>query len=411
MVSCRKNPGMWFCFLVVISCSVPQIGFAQIGQSKSDVLRLPKVIKTYSPEGQSDFESYRIAATDTDPIAKTYHVFRDRVGAISLEWQNKLTLDDALGQLNQVTGLPPLQLPPKKARWEIDRQQLDVFPPLGAWETQPVQVPIFSGIAGQRAQWTEYYNHWGKYLGSSPVRIVPEITTYTRLAGYFKFTAMKRAVPLVRVDSAAYAWLELASNSKEGQSGTNRIFIAEPEVYWRSRFEECRLDSKRLDDATNMARIQSKSLSNLRPYHLLSASSYRQTLFDNVPAETASVILAAWKLNAAIGAIDDVRVPVAAAQELALRCPDGDVCRSLLNGIKLHPVEVTIRRAEMLEAYGSLRWVLPLADLLRNKDKQAQLLSTMRTLAEKHGATADELKNLGNSREKWRGWYRKMTSK
>ena len=95
----------------MFSCSVPQIGFAQIGRSKSEVLRLPKVIKTYSPDGQSDFESYRIAASVADPITKTYHVFRDRVGAISLEWQNKLTLDEALGKLNQVTGLPPIQLP------------------------------------------------------------------------------------------------------------------------------------------------------------------------------------------------------------------------------------------------------------------------------------------------------------
>lgn len=395
----------------MFSCSVPQIGFAQIGRSKSEVLRLPKVIHTYSHDGQSDFESYRIAASVTDPITKTYHVFRDRVGAISLEWQNKLTLDEALGKLNQVTGLPPLQLPPQKAKWEIDRQQLDVFPPLGAWESEPVRVPMFSGITGQSAQWTEYYNHWGTFLGRSPVRIVPEITTYTRLAGYYKFTAMKLAIPLVRVDSAAYAWLEQAYNSKEGESGTNRIFIAEPEVYWRSRFEECRLDSKRLDDATPSSKIQSKSLSNLRPYHLLTKNSYRQTLLDNVPAETASVILAAWKLNAAIGAVDDVRVPVTAAQELALRCPDSDVCRSLLNGIKLHPVEVTIRRAEMLDAYGSLRWVLPLADLLRHKDKHDQLLPTMRSLAGKHGATSDELKKLGNSRKKWILWYRKITAK
>ena len=387
----------------------PKIALSQIGLSIRQVSALPRVTQLYSTETvASEFKFLRSPGTAADPATKTYVVYGDRVGGITLEWPASLTLNLALSQLNQIAGLPPLAQNAKTPVWEIDKKQIPVYPPLGAWETRPVEIPGSSSVTGTRAHWSEYYSQWGVYLGRSNIQFTDVVQTYWRHIGDYKFTATKLALPLVRIDSAAYAWLELAGDSEHQDYRTNRVFIAEPEVYWRSRFEECRNDLKRLDNNTGSSSASAlKSLLKLRPFQLEVTDLYRRTLLDNVPPDVAGTVLGCWKLNAAVGAVDSPQVSAAVAQELALRCSTNDVCQSLCAPIKTQPIDTMIRRAEMLDTLGSLKWVRPLADKLRHKQTRNKLTGVMKDLAKKHGVTDEQLDAMGSDESRWKSWHAK----
>jgi hypothetical protein len=411
---------------VLVMVAFPSVACAQIGWSLGQVQsQFGTAQRVYFDADHPAEAVYKIDGKGVAPT-RTYLLRNGRVAGLTLEWSEGFSQADVLTQIRQVSGLPEIPLPttankaakPDKkpvkqtkpvvsGKWYGDGQQSRALPPLLAWQNMPIVKPVAKVPIGANFVWQEYYDQWGNYLGKSPTRIDPVFQTIENFLGTVRLEVVKRVMPLVREDAAAYAWVEYSNHTNGRGFATDRIEVMEPELYWRMRFAQIRAEEKRLQ-APPAAGVRRQNFNDLRPYHLEVSDDYERALIDHLAVEEVQGLLGTWQTNAVAGMIDNERVSWSVVDEFSSKCDPQNLAAELLRGMKLTKPEVGIRRAEVLDQLGVLRWVTELSPKLKEKQNVSVLLPAMQRMALRHAKTQAEIDSLGEDPVKWNQWYNRM---
>jgi hypothetical protein len=396
--------------LLAIVVAVTSPALAQIGMSREEVMRKPGAKRVYLGSGSAVQDAYRVDPPQGESLSTTY-VLRD--GKVSeIRWFSTVdvSVDAARAHIRNVTGLPRLVATRKRnaEEWPIDLGQARVYPPLGAWQMRSYG-RVFRFPNGFQYRWTEYYDLWGRFLGSDKFQKEPHYETYTLYLGEAPFSATKQLLPFVRRDQQAYALIESSSSSDRPVGLTREFRIAEPASYFESRSAELKSLQRLHDDSSKtVTGSRRNTMSKLRPYHLEPADDYERTVLDFVPLDLVGPILDTWQAQTLVVATDNPLTEPAVLEALRVDSPVQASIAALnpqMMNFKYLTPEARLRRARMLDALGSTDWIIPVVNMLNDKDTRDDAKALLMELGARRATSPEDLTALGTDVAAWRKWY------
>lgn len=416
------------CVVLMGVCAIPATAHAQLGWSASQVQSQFGGAQRVSLDADHPADTaYKVTGLGATPTT-TYLLREGRVAGLVMEWTGGISESEVLAHIRMVSGLPEPITAHKSAKpakpskqsavkkpllpkvaWHTASHQCAVLPPLGAWQNIAVVQPIGKAPVGIRLTWKDFYDRWGNHIGTSPTRTEPLFAIIPRFMGTYRLNVLKAAIPLIREDATAYAWAEYSNYTNGRGFLTNRVEVLEPELYWRMRFAQFQSEAKRLDGAAPGSRRR-HTLDDLRPSDLEVDDDYQRTLCDHLAPNEVLGLLHIWRTNAVVGAIDNERVSLKMIDEYRTLCDPGDLAKELLRGIRLTEPRISIRRAEILDQLGELRWVKELSDVLRDEQRVQILLPAMQRMARRHAKSDQEILRLEDDPTEWDRWYKRVTT-
>jgi len=293
-------------------------------------------------------------------------------------------LVEAVPVPEKTTGVRP--------RWERDVRQTAIYPALGATATATRPIPGTERITGESLRWTEIYDQWGRLVGSSPPRIVPNVSSYKLR---YRYLNLKVRIPVLRSDGAACALYELSDRTASGRLATNEVVIASADRYWHWRFAEFR----KLEQRPPSFRRYPLSVYELDP-----DDRYDDALFGHLTPDVAAQVLRSWRLATMLAAVDSSGISELESLEFFVDDCGRDALRTeLMHGIGRLLPPIRIRHALMLDHIGSLDAVPSVITLLKRPQTAPDALHCLRTIAKRHGDLAAA--ELDAEPRLWRQWY------